>query len=241
VGIVGTRCIAWPCEPPSAPRYFCRRYKLKPYGHHPECPGRSFSVAHDVLDAHVWEYIVTALTIPEALTEALAQHERESAYRQDQSQKRLKTLLTMVQQKEAERERFLVTLSEQDDNETRKLISDRLKALAADLKQLRVDIELEERALSEPNEQREEIKRLVAWGARKEEELRQASLEEKRNILHWLRVQVRVWRAEYEPRYEVWLFAGEGGSPILLWRENGQIGVNADVPKLTGGTPITCR
>ena len=232
-------CMAWRAS--SAPRYFCRRYKLKPYGQQPECPGGSHSIAHDVLDARVWEYIVMALTIPEALTEALAHHERESAYRQEQSQKRLTTLRTMVKQREAERERFLVTLSEQDDSETRKMISDRLKALAADMKQLRVDIELEERAWQEPNEQREEIKRLVAWGAQKEGELLQASLEEKRNILRWLRVQVKVWRADHQPRYEVWLFAGEDGSPVLVGRGNGQSGPNAHAPTLTGGTPITCR
>ena len=158
-----------------------------------------------------------ALTNPGTLSAALAQHEAEVESNQRMREERMKTLQHLAAQKTKEQERLILTLSEQEDEGTRKLISARLKTLAVEVKQLASDFETEQRLYQEPSEQRDAIKRLVAWGEQKREQLEEASIPEKRQILFWLGVRVKVWKTNHQPSVEVWLFAAEGNAgPILL-------------------------
>lgn len=120
-----------------------------------------------------------------------------------------------------ERERLVATLGEQEDEDTRKLISNRLKTLAEEIKQIDADIKAEERLYQEPEEQRDALRRLVEWGKRKHEELKEASIEDKRQVLLWLRTQVKVWKTDHQPPFEVYLFASGDASPLLLERGSG--------------------
>ncbi len=204
---------------PGKTRYYCSRTRLKYHVPRPmtPCEGGAFSVPTSEFDAAVWECIMQALTNPGTLSAALAQHEAEVESNQRMREERMKTMQHLAAQKKREQERLIRTLSEQEDEDTRKLISAHLKTLAGEVKQVASDLETEQRLYQEPSEQRDAIKRLVAWGERKRGELEEASVSEKRQILFWLGARVKVWKTNHQPSVEVWLFAAEGNAgPILL-------------------------
>jgi Xaa-Pro aminopeptidase len=158
-------------------------------------------VQYDVLDNAVWNLLVEKLTSPNLLQETFRRYEQERSERNNRTQQKIAILRELLEKKEHIRANLLRTLSEQEDDETRALLSRDLRRLAEEMKDTRRELEIAEKLQKAGSETEQALKNFLTWCADTAEELKVASLEDKRQILYGLGVEVTLYKRDHNPHF----------------------------------------
>lgn len=202
---------------PNPPRYYCRSIRYHQDHGAPLCEGRSFSVQYDVLDNAAWNLLVEKLTSPNLLEETFHRYEQERSERSSRTQQKIAILQELVEKKERIRANLLRTLSEQEDDETRALLSRDLRRLAEEMKDTRRELEITEKLQKAGSETEQALKNFLTWCADTAEELKSASLEDKRQILYGLGVEVTLYKRDHDPHFTLAIRGtASQGAPLVF-------------------------
>ena len=202
-------------NPPYPPMYYCRSVREKQEGAPSGCPGKSIYVRHTIIDQAVWQDIVTYFSDPDWLERILARERERGAKEAERKNNRLIELADALAAKEAAADHLVQLATRITSISMRQKLQDQMNELGAELEAL----QQEYNALLMPPESEEQLRAqqqaFHRWADDAIAGLEQASLEEKRQALYWLGVEVRVWRTNQELDYEL----------VLTWR-----GLNAGRP-----------
>jgi len=208
--------------PPYAPKYYCRSVREKLDGVPPSCPGKSFYVSHVLIDQAVWQDIVSYFSDPEWLERILARERNREAREAESKNKRLTELADALAKKEAAAEHLVQLATHIKSVSMRQKLQKQMNELGAELDAL----QQERDALLAPPESEEELRgqqqAFHRWADAAIAGLEHASVEERRQALFWLGVQVRVWRVQKKFDYELTLtWRGlNAGRPLVLREAN---------------------
>lgn len=108
-----------------------------------------------------------------------------------------------IKKAEKKRANLRISIEEQEDEEERAHLSVRLKDLVASIREMQGERKrlIDEQSVTATH--LDTVSKLIAWGAAARTNLETATVYEKRMVLHFLGIKVRLWRKEHTPRFEI--------------------------------------
>lgn len=200
------------------PLYYCRSIHQKKEGRPGGCPHNGFYVSHLALDQAVWQDIVAYFSDPDWLERILLREEARWAENAEKNGGRLEELKEALAAKEVAANQLVHLAAQITSDGMREMLSKQMNEVGAELDALRGEYQ----ALLQPpatEEQRHAQQQAFHhWADAAIAGLEHASIEEKRQALYWLGVEVRVWQSSGEPDYELKLtWRGfNAGKPLVL-------------------------
>ncbi len=203
-------------------QYYCRSIREKNEGRPGGCPSYGFYVAHLPLDQAVWQDIVSYFSDPDWLERILTREREREATEAGTRNNRLTKLADALAKKEAEADHLVQLAVHITSVDMRNKLQNQVNVVGTEwdvLKQeynaLLVPPESEEQRYA----QQQAVRR---WAEDAIVGLEHASIDQKRQALYWLGVEVRVWRSPGEPNFELVLtWRGlNAGKPLVLHEKN---------------------
>ncbi|HEX6777098.1 MAG TPA: zinc ribbon domain-containing protein [Ktedonobacterales bacterium] len=198
-----------------SPLYYCRSIREKQEGRSGGCPRKSFFLSHLPLDQAVWRDIVAYFSDPDWLERILAREQARWAEKAGSKKTRLGELADALAAKEVAANHLVHLASKITSDSMREMLQKQMNEVGAELDALRQEYHTLLLPPESEQQRREQQQAFQHWAEDAVAGLEHASIEEKRQALYWLGVEVRVWHSPTEPDYEI----------VLTWR-----GLNAGRP-----------
>ena len=194
-----------------------------------QCEAPSFNVSHTLIDQQVWQDIVDYFSNPDWLERILARERAREAAEAEDKNKRLVDLEKALAAKKASADQLVQLAANITSAKMREKLQKQMNELGAELEVLEQE---RARLLVPPMTELELQTQRQAFQAWAKDFMIGASqgyahLEEKRQVLYWLGVEVRVWREARQLDYELRLsWRGfNAGRPLLLRQRNAALSV----------------
>jgi site-specific DNA recombinase len=172
--------------------YQCNRSNQDRYG----CP--SFAITCHVLDAAVWARVEAVLTRPEVIAVEL-----ERLRRSDPVQGDLDAIGRRMADIERKQRNFVGRLGDTDDRDVAALIHEELNALATQKRQFEAERALLQDQRAAWSLAQDRLQDFDIWRHQVAANLGGITYEERRLALRALGVEVRVWRTDHDPRFDI--------------------------------------
>ncbi len=196
--------------------YDCGHPQLKGGG---KCPGAGYSV--DALDSAVAEYILELIRDPSVVDEKIRQLQAENPV-QKQQQRKLKNLNAILREQETFRNNLAAEMRKKAFSErTVAFLNTQLTLLEQQEEEARRDLADEQKM----QEQREDLDRRIAefhrqcteWREKLDDPQFTPDFQFYQDAVIFLGIQVKVWRAGIEPRYEIYTAPPDIVTSLSIW------------------------
>ncbi|HLV97289.1 MAG TPA: recombinase family protein [Ktedonobacterales bacterium] len=200
------------------PLYYCRSVREKREGRTGGCPHKNYYLRHLPLDQAVWQDIVAYFSDPDWLERILTREHARWAEDAGEKSGRVAELKEALAAKEAAANQLVHLAAQLTSDSMREKLSKQMNEVGAELDVLRQEYQALLQPPATEEQRRIQQQAFHHWADAAIAGLEHASIEEKRQALYWLGVEVRVWQSSGEPDYELKLtWRGlNAGRPLVL-------------------------
>jgi site-specific DNA recombinase len=171
------------------------------------CGGRAFSIRCAEVDDLVWRWFIHAFENPDVLRKKFAQWKVEQEQGTALEYDRLQAIEAAIKKAEARKANYIASAGDTRDEELRAELIQHAEAAAKQMKELAQEQERLSALLALQNGYQERVENLIVQGEAALERLKEASYEDKRMALNAFKIQVKVWKKDHHPPFEIsWAF-----------------------------------
>lgn len=183
-------------------RYFCASHRDTKLARG-LCAGGAYSVKTAFLDEVVWGWFLHAFQNPEVLQKQFEQWRVELEKGKALEYDRLKAIEAAMRKAEARKRNYMSSAGDAEDDDLRAEFTQLARDAGRQAKELAEEQQQLTAIMMHQEEYMGRIENLMALGAAAFEQLKAATYEDKRIVLHAFKVQVKVWQKDHQPPFEI--------------------------------------
>jgi DNA invertase Pin-like site-specific DNA recombinase len=178
-------------------RYFCSSLGYKP------CEGHKFSWRAEELDDLTWRWVMHQFENPDVLRRKFEQWKADQVEGKAVEYDRLGTLEKLIAKATKRKQNCMASAADAQDEETRLEFTHMAEEQSRQIRKWAQEQEQLTKVIGQVEQFNERVENIVALGQQAKQHLEAATFDDKRVTLLAFDVQVRTWRHDHEPPFDI--------------------------------------